>query len=161
MPASRKNRCEPIFDDEDADLRGDAWNHNQDGYARTTYYFPKTATARQQNVEIKAHRIVLRRKLGRSLAAGEVCDHINGNRLDNRRSNLRAVTVKQNAQHRRPSNSTGFRGVHLQTQTGKYRARVRHGKTVHYLGCFDTPEAAAEASRLKRVELGFFGEVAP
>lgn len=73
-------------------------------------------------------------------------DHINGNRLDNRRCNLRFCTSQQNQFNRGPSrnNTTGFKGVSV--DQGKYfRAIFRvSGKDVR-LGCFKTPEEAARA----------------
>ncbi|MFI8696741.1 HNH endonuclease [Dietzia maris] len=53
------------------------------------------------------HRVVLERKLGRPLVAGEVVDHIDGDRQNNHRSNLRVATKSQN-QFNRGSNRNSF-----------------------------------------------------
>lgn len=75
-------------------------------------------------------------------------DHINRKRLDNRRSNLRAVTKAQNHQNLSPRrNSTSrFRGVHFDAQTGRWRARVRHDGIVYELGRFVSERDAAKAA---------------
>ncbi len=74
-------------------------------------------------------------------------DHINGNGLDNRRSNLRIATMSQNLRNQRLSklNTSGFKGVCFDKGTGRWLAQiVLHGKN-HFLGRFVTPELANAA----------------
>lgn len=88
-------------------------------------------------------------------------DHINGNRLDNRRENLRLVTAAQNMQNRsaNKSSKTGVRGVSRDEKTGLYEARVKHNGTRHDVrGIRTLEEAAAEASRLRATHLPFTNE---
>lgn len=68
-------------------------------------------------------------------------DHINRNPLDNRRSNLRPATSRQNAANSgpRPAGTSRFRGVSLGRR--RWQAKLA-GK---YLGMFDTEEEAARA----------------
>lgn len=73
-------------------------------------------------------------------------DHINGNTLDNRRENLRAVTFAQNQRNRsraQINSRTGVRGVH--PFRDKYEASVRHHGQNIYLGLFSSIEEARDA----------------
>lgn len=63
-----------------------------------------------------------------------VCDHINRDRLDNRRKNLRCVTRRQNSLNKKLKNTVGYIGISLDS-SGKYycvyyanRTRKRWGK---------------------------------
>lgn len=74
-------------------------------------------------------------------------DHINGDRADNRRCNLRKATRSENAANRhRPNknNRSGFIGTHC-LRPGKWVAQRTGKGGTRYLGVFDTPEAAAAA----------------
>lgn len=74
-----------------------------------------------------------------------VIDHINGDRLDNRRSNLRPATFSQNMANRAGWSKTGYRGVSVHKQSGKYQAFVRKDGKNRHLGLFDEAEDAARA----------------
>lgn len=76
----------------------------------------------------------------------QVIDHVNGVTTDNRLSNLRSVTYRQNSQnirHAKSNSSTGFLGVSVFRD--KYQASIRTKTKRHYLGIFDTPEEAHKA----------------
>jgi hypothetical protein len=76
-----------------------------------------------------------------------VVDHINGNGLDNRRCNLRIVTLFENSMNRKKSknNTTGYTGVDFSKSEKKFRARIsKYGKR-HELGLFNTAEEAYQA----------------
>jgi hypothetical protein len=82
-------------------------------------------------------------------------DHINGNRLDNRISNLRAATSSQNGRNRKvnSNNTSGFKGVYYHKKARKWTAQIKsHGRS-HYLGYFDTPELAHMAYGKAAAEL--------
>lgn len=83
-------------------------------------------------------------------------DHINRDRLDNRRSNLRIVTPSQNAQNRSAINSKGRpRGVSRGTYpsgTAYYLARATLNYHTYQIGRFPTEEAAVEAIAAWRAE---------
>jgi hypothetical protein len=71
-------------------------------------------------------------------------DHINGEKLDNRRSNLRICTVAQNQMNRKKSksNKSGFKGVTFFRK--RWRANIRYGGKQVCLGSYDTPNEAHE-----------------
>ena len=75
-------------------------------------------------------------------------DHINGIRTDNRFSNLRSVTNKENSHNRQrlnKNNSTGLSGVLFDKARGLFRASIQiDGKSKH-LGRFKSKEEAHEA----------------
>ena len=128
------------------------WHYDSNGYARTAVY---DRTKKGRCNRLYAHRIVAERMLGRKLIKGEVVDHINGIRLDNRRENLRIGTWKTNAQNRRPMSASGFRGVSLHKGTGRWQAQVRCDGISYYCGLHETPQDAGAAAEAKRRELGF------
>jgi len=154
---SSKHRCNPIFSNEDHDLMTLLWRYDRGGYARRSRKY-KREDGKWDTTNSYAHRIVLSRVLGRDLSHGEVCDHANGNRLDNRRENLRLATHAQNAQNVRAYGAIGRRGVTFHRQTGKWQAGVNFSGKFYYCGLHDSPEMAESAAAAKRRELGFFGE---
>lgn len=101
-------------------------------------------------------RIYLHREL-MGLTAGDTreIDHINRNKLDNRRANLRVVSREENAQNlgSRPGTSSKHRGVSLIAVTGKWKAVVNVGGQRHYAGQFSAEHEAAEAARAARTRL--------
>lgn len=84
---------------------------------------------------IRMHRLII----------GLGGDHIDGNGLNNTRSNLRHATTQQNHQNRAmPRNNTsGFKGVVWHKEARKWRAAIGlNGKSI-YLGLFDSVVKAA------------------
>jgi hypothetical protein len=80
---------------------------------------------------------------------GFVVDHINGDTLDNRRANLRFVTVRQNSSNHRArregKTSSQFVGVYYRKSSGRWRALIKIGGKQRYLGTFDEETKAAAA----------------
>ncbi len=74
-------------------------------------------------------------------------DHIDGNPVNNKISNLREATHSQNCQNRgmTASNTSGYCGVSLTKDRKKWRAQIRIQGQKKYLGTFDTPQQAHEA----------------
>lgn len=78
---------------------------------------------------------------------GSQVDHINGDKLDNRKINLRVCTHSQNQINRgkQKNNTSGFKGVYPQKQSKKYRAKISVNGKEYHLGYFDCPIEAAKA----------------
>ena len=91
---------------------------------------------------------------------GQIIDHINRNRLDNRKENLRKCTQQENLRNVSLStrNKSGFLGVYL-NQNKKWVAQIKINKKMKYLGSFDNIEDAV-ITRLK-AEKEYYGEFAP
>lgn len=100
------------------------------------------AYRKQKGVSRYMHRVILGEKRKTRT------DHINGDKLDNQRKNLRACTASQNAinviKYRRKSHSK-YKGVSLHKKSGRWRARLRFKKTEIFIGYFDSEVAAAAA----------------
>ena len=86
-----------------------------------------------------------------------VVDHINGNSLDNRISNLRICTQQENAFNNRRNSK--IRGVSWLKANKKWTARIMHNYTGYHLGNYMT-FAEAVLARLKK-ERELFGEFGP
>jgi hypothetical protein len=71
-------------------------------------------------------------------------DHINRNKLDNRRANLRWATRQQNCRNSKRRSKTGFTGV-TKTPGGNYQAMIYPDSVSTHLGMYDTAEEAARA----------------
>lgn len=83
--------------------------------------------------------------LGLTRGDGMIGDHINGDRLDNRRANLRVVTPGGSSQNRRGYARSGYRNVY-RSRSGRWEAKCKIDRTPVYLGTFDTPEEAARVA---------------
>ena len=140
-----------IVDDKDYDLVKDyKWRLHTGGYARTTVYGEEGV----ERKDIYMHRLVL------SAKNGTLVDHVNGDKLDNRRENLRAATTSQNSANspRKRCNTSGYKGVTFHAHTGKWRAQIMHNRKYLHIGLYKTREDAAHAYDKKAREL--YGEFA-
>lgn len=72
-------------------------------------------------------------------------DHINGDGLDNRRANLRAVTPKQNVWNSRGHGRSKYKGIWQVKGSGKWCARIKVDGKQRDLGRFDDEAEAARA----------------
>ena len=90
-----------------------------------------------------------------------VVDHINRNKLDNRRCNLRICSQHQNSMNKSKAsnNTSGVSGVCWDKNSNKWAAYININKKRKFLGYFSTLEKAAEVRR--QAEIEYYGEYAP
>ena len=143
-PKGRIDNSLLLLSPADEDLRSLKYNYLGLGYAMCT-------RARGDQL----HRMVMERVVGRKLLTEETVDHINGERLDNRRENLRIATKRENCTNTHGpmlrKRTPGPRGVYPTPGGRWYASTVLRDETdyrkkkAHHLGTFDTMEEAAEA----------------
>ncbi|MEK4910603.1 HNH endonuclease [Niallia sp. FSL M8-0099] len=126
-----------IIDSEDYEkVSKHSWKCDKNGYIRRTVWIDKKA---KKSTTLALHRFLLN-------APDDICvDHINGDILDNRKTNLRLATKAQNNRNAKPSvlNTSGYKGVSYCKESGKWKAQVTYkGKRVN-LGRFSSKEDAA------------------
>lgn len=104
---------------------------------------------------IKGKTVYLHRYLMGVTERNEQVDHINGNTLDNRRSNLRIVMPQQNNHNRHKldsRNTSGYRGVFWSTREGKWLAKIQvGGKQIHCGHFSDVHEAGKAVKEARRL----------
>lgn len=111
------------------------------------YYAIRGHRVNKKHITTRLHRFIM------NPPKGMVVDHINGDTLDNRKSNLRVCTVQQNIFNSKISknNKTGMKGVRFVERIGrksKYVAYICNSKrkpVMRYLGFFDNFEDAKKA----------------
>lgn len=98
-----------------------------------------------KNKKFRAHRLAWVMHYG--VEPSKFIDHIDGNKLNNRISNLRLATKSQNMMNRpeQINNKLGLKGVHFDKASNKFVAQIcRDGKRV-FLGRFSIKGEAASA----------------
>jgi hypothetical protein len=90
-----------------------------------------------------------------------ICDHRDGNGLNNRDDNVRVCTPLQNSRNVGPkkNNKSGIAGVYWNKANKKWRARIKVNYVSIDLGCYENLEDARQA-RLDG-ELEHYGEFSP
>lgn len=75
----------------------------------------------------------------------KMIDHIDGNGLNNRMSNLREVTNRENLQNRNCHRSGKLVGAHFHKKENCWMSKINIGYTQIFIGRFDTQEEAHQA----------------
>ncbi|MBO9377687.1 hypothetical protein GG804_13000 [Sphingomonas histidinilytica] len=127
-----------LVDDDFAQLKAYRWRLDREGYVMR-----KSAGRR-----VYLHHVVL----PGSRYPAFVRDHVNRDKMDNQRGNLRWLPAAHSPQNRDacPKNKTGFRGVRFDDQSGRYLATVQHNGKAVVRKWFDDPVAADAYLRARR-----------
>lgn len=118
--------------DDYLDLKGKIYGSSSSGYARTTHVNGKET--------VLVHRHIMG-------YPKEIVDHINQNKLDNRRKNLRLSTKSLNGINTSPRTGR-YKGVCLDVRSGKFRAYVTMNLKRHEFGSYESEVEAAEIVNL-------------
>jgi len=124
---------------------------------RKTFYAVASPYVNGKQTTVRMHRLIL------GLVGKELCDHKNGNGLDNQRHNLRSCSSVSNSQNRRVAGCDGYKGVRHRRNRSKrgtkpWVARITVGGKTQFLGCFASAEEAARA--YDEAAKSLFGEFA-
>lgn len=103
---------------------------------RTNYAFTYVRDELGNRNRLFMHHLIAGRKDGLFI------DHIDGNGLNNQRSNLRFCTNQQNLFNRKPMSKTGYKGV-TKRKSGKFAVFISASGNKMYIGQYETAEIAA------------------
>lgn len=139
-----------IIDDDDFDAVSE---HTWNKYPSCRYV--------QANIDgqtVSIHRFVM------GAAKGSTLDHINGNRLDNRKANLRYCNQAQNMKNRKPNSNgaSAYKGV-VVLPNGRFRAKINSDGVRYELGVYmcerDAVIAYNAAAKVLHGEFAYMNEI--
>ncbi len=110
-------------------------------------YYGRYAEAKINHKTTYMHRLILNTPKGKN------SDHINGDKLDNRRRNLRICTQSENMGNRKlqANNTSGYKGVF--PVKNRWRAEIKKNGIKYFLGSFKTKEEAGKAYNIAHATL--------
>jgi hypothetical protein len=89
---------------------------------------------------------------------GDVVDHINRNKFDNRIQNLRFVNKTINAHNKEGRGSSIYRGVNFNKRDNNWKAAIMKERITYSVGVYEKEIQAAIAVNVKSKEL--YGDLA-
>lgn len=127
-----------------------SWHLSSFGYARAR----ATVDIGIGRKHILMHRVIMGNPIGMDI------DHISGNKLDNRRENLRVCTRMENLRNSKikKTNTSGFKGVSWDKKRNMWRARITVGGEEIHIGSYAKKEVAK--MEYDKMAVKFFGEFA-
>lgn len=104
--------------------------------------------------KVYAHRAIIAMRDG---VWPKAVDHVDGDKTNNRLSNLRAVTTQQNCMNSgfRSDNTSGATGVWLDKRDNRWCAEIFHAGRKKFIGRFHVLEDAKAAREAYQAALGF------
>lgn len=128
-----------LVDDVDFDLLNKYnWWYHKSGYALRI----------ENKKTIRMHRVIA------NCPENKEIDHINGNRMDNRKINLRICTSSQNSKNRKlqKNNKSGYKGVSYRKRDKKWIVYICVNRKNKYIGIFKNIKDASNAYNIAAVQ---------
>lgn len=115
----------------------------------------KVESVRTKTQKNKIRKLHLMHRVINDCPEELVVDHIDGNPLNNRKSNLRNVTSLENMTNLKVETDsiTGYRGVYFEASISRYRVRFKKNGKNHSFGSYKTLKEAKEIADKARREL--------
>lgn len=133
-----------LFDIDDLHIiQSKNWYRDKDGYLVYSYYYLG------KRYFVRFHRLVMNAK------SEQIVDHINRNRADNRKKNLRICNHGENNRNRGvyTTNTSGTTGVHYDKKRKKWVASITYNCKRVFIGRYEFKEEAIRARNIKEIEL--------
>lgn len=137
-----------LVDDEDYEYLSQwQWHYGVNGYAMRTTYIRGSGRKNQKNEYVLMHRLI------NKTPPKQLTDHINRNKLDNRKTNLRSANKSLNSINRplQPNNKSGHKGVHWFKRVKLWQVYLdRDGKRINVGYFADLDEAVMARQRAEQ-----------
>ncbi len=138
------SECDWLF------LVGYSWNTDCQGYLRCNN---RGTWNGFETHGLHLHRFVVQ-LMGLKIPEGFNIDHIDRNKLDNRRPNLRVASeeMQHNNLDTQKNNTSGYPGVSFNKSRNKWVARIGENGIRKYLGAFDDPKEGSQVREAAKKE---------
>lgn len=134
IPISKGKSVIVDYEDYDRLLKMGKWHYSKGGYVCKTKVFPRI-NGKQPKESVYMHRIIM------NTPDGMVTDHIDGNGLNNQKSNLRICTQAENNLNKKIKGK--YKGIKF--YQGKWHSEIKFKGEYKYLGSYESAEQAALA----------------